>query len=405
MNEDKFEIWYNNQLNRIDPEVDGSLWEDIEDELDFQDTWNNISARLDKKNTTPVAVSDKMAYLKLLAGVAAGILLIIATAKYINQQPGIPVKSDTELYIGKTVSNNNEMPATSDEKNIEEIVASRLPAEEENQNSAWSIGSSTQPTVRETLITEKRNENTLGWKRPLTPVSIDIPGPGMILAKNSGGIIKQAGLPDNLMVKHERKKLFDFKEAGVVFGYRNTWLLNHETFNGLNPSKLNSTIPTYGMEFGITSKVMFKQGTAIGLEFFLRSETGQKYQQYINASYMDRHINLDYIKFQIFYNWDPVRLPGEMIIGGYCAMLRTGSETRGEISHDISDFYSDFDYGFLFGYQMKFDLPHRVTIKPGIRANYNLRNIFEGDYLVPSHLKKTNSFSAGFNISASRRLF
>jgi hypothetical protein len=151
--------------------------------------------------------------------------------------------------------------------------------------------------------------------------------------------------------------------------------------------------------------MVLKQRTAFGMEFFWRSEIGQNYQQYINASYIDRKINLDYLKFQAFYLWDPARVPGEVLLGGYYSILKTGKETRGEDSFNIRQNYSDTDYGLLLGYQLKINVQDRLIVKPGLRFNYNMRNIFEGDNIVPSHLKKTNSFSAGFNISVAYKIF
>jgi hypothetical protein len=139
------------------------------------------------------------------------------------------------------------------------------------------------------------------------------------------------------------------------------------------------------------------------MEFFWRSEIGQKYQQYINASYVDRHINLDYLKFQAFYILDHNRVPGEFLFGGYYSILKSGRETQGGTNFNIKQNYSNSDYGLLLGYQLQMDIHKRITLKPGLRFNYNMRNIFEGDNIVPSHLKKTHSFSAGFNISENDR--
>ena len=113
----------------------------------------------------------------------------------------------------------------------------------------------------------------------------------------------------------------------------------------------------------------------------------------------------DYLKFQTFYLRDPARVPGEILLGGYYSILETGKETRGEDSFNIRQNYSDTDYGLLLGYQLKINVQGRLIVKPGLRFNYNMRNIFEGDNIVPSYLKKTNSFSAGFNISVAYKIF
>jgi hypothetical protein len=83
---------------------------------------------------------------------------------------------------------------------------------------------------------------------------------------------------------------FRVAEVGLVYGYKNTWLLNHETFNGLNPGKLGTTLPTFNQDIGVASSLILNNRHLFGLEFLLKSGTGQNYQQYINASYVDRSI-------------------------------------------------------------------------------------------------------------------
>jgi hypothetical protein len=86
MSKDRFNIWYNKWLGRIDEEADESLWNEIEDELDFRETWQNISGRLDKIDISVKPVTKKKSYLKEIIGIAASILLILATAKYISDR-------------------------------------------------------------------------------------------------------------------------------------------------------------------------------------------------------------------------------------------------------------------------------------------------------------------------------
>jgi hypothetical protein len=98
MSKDRFNIWYNKWLGRIDEEADESLWNEIEDELDFRETWQNISGRLDKIDISVKPVTKKKSYLKEIIGIAAGILLVLGTAKYISDRsPEIPVSADISL--------------------------------------------------------------------------------------------------------------------------------------------------------------------------------------------------------------------------------------------------------------------------------------------------------------------
>ena len=409
MSKDSFNIWYNKWLGRIDEEADESLWNEIEDELDFRETWENISGRLDKIDISAGSVPVKKSYIKEIIGIAASILLILATGKYI---------SDRSQQM--SVTDNIALSDSYRDQNIKTIADKALRSAGSGNIVADLSGNIMYP---ELFLTESEldHERTRGTRvaddgrlitrtspaeqQSLTVYPLDNKRTKMTLADLAGYLPIQYDLPDNISESEGSRNLIGFKDAGIVFGYKNTWLLNHETYNGLNPSKLNSALPTYRQEIGAATTLVLKQRTAFGLEFFWRSEIGQNYQQYFNASFIDRRINLDYLKLQAFYLWDPGRVPGEVLLGGYYSILKTGKETRGEDSFNISQNYSDTDYGLLLGYQFKIAVQDRLIVKPGLRFNYNMRNIFEGDNFIPSHLKKTNSFAAGFNISVAYNFY
>jgi hypothetical protein len=196
---------------------------------------------------------------------------------------------------------------------------------------------------------------------------------------------------------------FRVAEVGLVYGYKNTWLLNHETINGLNPKKLGNTLPTFHQDIGVSSSFELNNRHMFGLEFLWKSETGQNYQQYINASFVDRNIKLDYIKLQAFYFRENNKLPGQAIVGGYFARLKMAEEQQSITRFNVKDSYSDIDYGLLAGYQLSFALKNKIIFNPGIRVSYDLGNIFKGDDIIPGQFKKTRNLAASFNLSLSYR--
>ncbi len=406
MSKDRFNIWYNKWLGRIDEEADESLWNEIEDELDFQETWQNISGRLDKIDISIKPVTKKKSYLKEVIGIAASILLILATAKYISDRSQEMSVSENIALTGrytdqkiKTIA-DNAFRQTGSGIIVADLSGRRAHPELFLTEREFDHQKTGRPRMAGRFMAQPGPA-----KQPLTVYPLDNKRAEMTLADHPGYLPVQYDLPDNISESDGRRNLIGIKDAGLVFGYKNTWLLNHETYNGLNPSKLNSALPTYRQEIGAATTMVLKQRTAFGMEFFWRSEIGQNYQQYFNASYIDRRINLDYLKLQAFYIWDPGRVPGEVLLGGYYSILKTGIETRGEDSFNIRQNYSNTDYGFLLGYQLKIPVQDRLIVKPGLRFNYNMRNIFEGDNFIPSHLKKTNSFAAGFNISVAYNFY
>lgn len=411
MSKDRFNIWYNKRLNQIDEEVDESLWKDIEDELDFQETWQNISARLDKNVILEEPVVKKRYFVKKLIGIAAGIMLVLATTIYLNDQarsvsviPG-NISLNTDYFGEKTRAMADDAFRITADRNIETgfLTKSATPLLfTGGMNSEYNRTGPLQPATpyNETIIRQDIIQQPV-----LAGYITNVTKPDMSLANNHAYSSKNNSLPGGSPDEDNVVNLIGFEDAGLVFGYKNTWLLNHETFNGLNPSKLNSALPTYRQEMGIATTLIIKSQTEIGFEFFWRSEVGQNYQQYIDASYMNKNINLDYLKFQSFYILNHQKVPGELLFGGYYSILKSGRETQGETSFIVTQNYSDSDYGLLVGYQFKVDINNRLTLKPGLRINYNMHNIFKGNNIIPSHLKKTNSFSAGFNMSVAYDFF
>lgn len=190
-----------------------------------------------------------------------------------------------------------------------------------------------------------------------------------------------------------------FNNIGLVYSFKNTWLLNYETLNGLNPAKLGNTLPTFHHDMGLTTTLTFKEKHNIGMDFMWISETGQNYQQYIDASYVNRSITLNYFKVQTWYIWNHRKFPGNMITGAYFGRLAMAEDIRGDIKLNVKDDYRNYDYGLIMGYQLNFALFNNITICPGVRFNLNLINIFEGQDGTINIFKTTNNFTSGINIA------
>jgi len=410
MSNDRFDIWYKKLIYQIDEEVDEPLWKEIEDELDFVDTWENISTRLDERSSYRVPITKRKSYLREMIAIAAGIILVLGTVKYISDQDKpVTLTSDNVLITSENLKMiNQKITDDAFREKDKEILNAMLLSKTDNQQYFSDEREDDHFIYTSFPVPEDLADVTgysLSERLSLRGSVIDTPVKASTIADHSVNYSGNILLADDFSYEDKEGSFIAIKDAGIVFGLKNTWLLNYETFNGLNPARLNNALPTYRKEVGVTTSILFKSRHAFGMEFFWRSEVGQKYQQYINASYKNRDINLDYIKLQGFYIWDHDKIPGEVMLGGYYSVLKRGRETLGEAKLNVTQYYSNSDYGLMLGYQLNIGVYDRVAIKPGLRINYNMRNIFKGDNIVPSQLKKTNSFSAGFNISVSYDIF
>lgn len=410
MSKSKFDTEYLKWLQQLDAEDDGTVWEEIQGELDFVETWDYISCELDRIYL-PIRRTGAKSYVKIISVAAAVILLMLASVNYfnehVNQPPVNSIKiSAEEKLIEKDINTTSEIKQ---EVHTEDLVQKSSLIPGPVPRSAQEI-SSYQTEVKSIAFSEKKeNEDSLEsveeyGRAGIQKQQFEI---NNLLVSNAGELSALIISPDLGLTGSGRTSgpFLRIAEVGVVYGYKNTWLLNYETKNGLDPKKLGNTLLTFHQDMGLLSTIAIKDHQFIGLEFLWRSETGQKYQQYINASYVDRNINLNYVKLQAYYIWDHRNIPGQTIIGGYIAKLRLAEEVQGMVTFNVSEKYRNSAYGLLLGYQFNMPLKNRMFISPGFRVSYDFINIFESDAGTVNPFKKTNNFTAGINISISYRLF
>lgn len=409
MTSDKFDIDYNKWLQQVNVDESDSVWNGIQDELDLIETWDNISAQLDEVKPQKGKVVA-MRYLKPFAAAAAIILLLLLPVKYLADQAIQPIiiseqyieESKTEeLILGETI------PI---EEDREDIQPRKIGVDDPPVNRFYrtALSAVSEDRLAELTIIENTEDKAVDndgvtFDRLQTRTF----GQNDYLATNDAVLPNFTKKQTSIYSDPSKSSGFTFRvvEIGLVYGYKNTWLLNHETRNGLDPKKLGNTRPTFHQDIGASSTVEFNNRHQIGLEFLWRSESGQNYQQYINASFVDKNINLKYSKLQTFYYWNSKKNRSQVIFGGYIARLVMAEEKQEKVRLSIDNSYTNLDYGLLAGYQYNIAISNRIVIKPSFRVNYNLINIFKGDDIMPSHFKKTKNLAASFNVSLSYRFF
>ncbi|MFW5793683.1 MAG: hypothetical protein ACOCWC_05315 [Bacteroidota bacterium] len=412
MSNNKFDIEYKKWLSQLDEPADESLWDEIENELDFVETWDNISdeldSRLSKKRATPLFL-----YWKYALATAAMILLIIAPVKYINEQI-IQPNAHLDNYIAKLeipadITDVVESSETDTNKNlIKKDSYSKPPADTKHDS---NISEEKRNIIVQNIIEEDytRNNNEVALSK-INSLNINT---DFLIADDSEVLVKhyKNKITDNndkistLISEESSKSFISIVDVGFAYGYKNTWLVNYETKNGLDPTKLGNTLLTFHSDIGATTRWAIKGKTALGVEFFWKSESGQKYQEYIDASFVEREISLNYMKLQTYYIYDYRNIPGKSLLGGYVAKLEVGEEKQGDLKFNVNQDYSNYDYGIFLAYEINIPIYNRITLTPGFRVNYSLINIFEGNENIPGYLKNTKSLTAGFNLTASYRIF
>ncbi|MEE4284855.1 MAG: hypothetical protein V2I31_01865 [Mariniphaga sp.] len=421
MKKNRFDIEYNNWLQQVDAGEEDSVWNEIQDELDFMETWDNISAKLDEIKPEKGRLIP-MNYLKKLAAAAAILLLVFLPVRhFLREANQPPVISERTIEADEKEKTTSDMSAPlaivgkevegAETAEVEQIAEAEPASTDKNDTKLTASPSFT----RSTTITERGSSEDIVFLHKMLPFEGIQNSPiksNNLLPYNDGFILPNSmeteytsvTEPDKSLNLPASKSFLKIVDVGLVYGYKNTWLLNYETRNSLDPTKLGNVQPTFHQDIGISSTFELNNRYLFGLEFFLKSESGQNYQQYFNASFVEKNINLDYLKLQTFYCWENKRFPGQIIMGGYVARLTMAEEQIAETKIQVNDRYSDLDFGLLAGYQANIPITKNMVFKPGIRLNYNLVNIFKGDNVIPGNFKDTRNLATSLNISFSYRI-
>lgn len=394
----EFDKDYNQWLRQLDV-GDGDLyWKEIENELDFHETWGKISSHLDVVQPEKSRMIGITTYKVLLAG-AAIVLLLMIPVNYNNRD----TQTNQSFISSPEIAKKEIFESRSDFKPLSEDGYQIRKQEDPTEVlSTFQTYAGDIVFLGEERITE--DENIIYSLYDEDKLILDrIPLREWDMSTHDVTNLKPMSVyaelqPEQKEIRGRFNNPFHLTEAGLVFGYKNTWLWNSETQNGLNPGSLRSTLPTFHQDIGFTSTIEYKNKYRFGLQLLWKSETGQNYKQYINASYVERNIQLNYLKMQAFYIWDIKKIPGQFNLGIYFAKLNFAEEIRDGSRLSLGNNYRNSDYGLLLGYQYEINFRNKFVLKPGIRTNFNLMNISAGDNFN-SDMNKTRNFSFGFDLS------
>ena len=406
MSKNKFDIEYNQWLSQVNEDVDLSLWENIQDRLDLIETWDNIAYELDKQ--LPVTRNTKPSiFLKTAVTIAAMFLLIFIPVKQLREQNPEPSYSLSNFSLPGVIEEDSRITGYPVQVDGEEIIHADVLIQTDDRIGKYLLMAKSKPGVD--ILHEIPEINDRNNSKDFIPeimygqINYDEFIVSAPVSEPSSDEIQPLAL--STLQRQTKEALFTLVDAGLLYSYKNTWLLNYETFNGLNPQKLGNTLMTFRKDIGFSSTWAIRGKPVLGIEFLWNSGNGQKYQQYIDASYVVRDINLQYWRLQALYISDFKKFPGQPLFGAYFAGLNKGMESLGNLSSVVREYYRDIDYGLVIGHQFNIRFQNRIIITPGLRLSFNLVNLFEGDENLPSQFKKTRNFTAGFNLGFSYRLF
>lgn len=404
-------------------------WEKISFELDIDEVWTGVSHHLNK---IMPADSGSGIILKFVASV-----LIILT--------GIcPVKKDPPYsrIVYSNISVLDQKYENADDSSSENLSADRVA--DEKSKKGISNGSRTIPDYKESSWISPKAEvrtNSLTTSVPLSISNdvvlmvLNVPGeiqserrisitdrpeevtinPEISASENSGKIKlpNKTGFEDRVKAGIMTASSLPLSSNGkgrFSGGYsvmcKNTWLLNHETFDGLKSESLNTTEIVIFPDVGLSLLYSVNKKLLLQSDGFFYSNTGQKYFEYISGHYSRKEIVLKYstialsAKYRFILNGGLIpRSSINLIAGGYLSALHHADQKINSDLEHVGSQYIRYDLGVRLGSEIELPLNNDLSLAPGIFLSYGIPNIYKGDGYIPGYLRRTHNAGAELHLT------
>jgi len=417
---------FNNPLNQ--EELD-EIWEEISTETDMDEVWNGISSDLD----TVMPVDSGSSTIVKSAAIVLIILLGLIPVKKILLDSGI---SQPDIL---TENKQNEQSVEFTSKIIPEDSNIGIQTKEDISLALKKSINEGEEGNNPTLAEKKRADQTLG-----TPISVSSEIVSMVLAVSELTDSNLVVFPDNIPIEKfsispvlfpddqrmikllSKTDLVSLKindnpstdgsslpsiyrgriSGGFITLFKNTWLLNHETFDGLKSESLTTTEIMFFPDVGLSLNYSLNKTWLLQTDLFFSSNTGQEYLKYIYGHYSRKKITLNYStmdlsvkhKFTISGNFIP-RSSINVLAGSYISFLHYAYQKINTDLENIGSQYWKFDFGFRLGGEFELQVFDQLSIAPGLFLSIGIPNIYKGTDNIPGYFRKTHNGSAEFHLT------
>lgn len=386
--------WYKNTIESCDQEPPESVWENIQDELDIEQSWQVINQHLTRKS---------IARRNTVIAIAASWLVLISIGTWWYFLPDKHVESSQVLAEGTNETQRETV-------NPETGTPEPLVLEENTEvKSATVVTESRQEVFIENTLTQQEvvemSEESEGERSPQqTPYTmLENRMIAMNSEVNNEMIMKEPTLLPDEEVTNQRtsfRKLY----IGSTGQLANTWLLNEKTFSGLEPSSLTTSDVSLGSSFGVFLGTNLAEKINLQMDFNILAQNNQVYHEYLDGHYVENKMKFNYSQLALSLRFSFVTkrvLSGEhgVNVGGYAGYLHNAFQHIGSETINLSSEYNWLDYGIFLGYEYMFPIYQQLGLGTGFRVYYGLQNIYSGNDYIPGYLNKTNIASANITLS------
>lgn len=410
---DKISEKYFEQINRLinDQSASGStgpigqgeldqLWEEICSALDIEETWIRISSGMD--TTMPVDKGPGLFF----RGCAAIVLILLILA---------PVRRETQAdspaggsYTANTVETEDTWRHAAPGKEGMKVIRERPVSDVVNAIPLTEAGFSEQPviTVPEGVAPADVTAAKTVERSLILPAAAPETGQNhRIDFQKEYNRLDRSTAPAVLKTVSAQVPAGRFT-GGMVTSFRNTWLLNQETFDGLKPESLITTEFVVFPDAGLVLNYSLSGRWELQTDAYLFSSAGQEYEDYIFGHYSKKKIVLRYSTISlsakyILYNerFPASRTSVNLMAGSYVSFLHRAEKKINNTTSSIIDEYNKFDYGIRLGGEIEVQLTDQLSVAPGVSFSLGIPNIYKGTAVIPGMIRRTRNGNADLHLS------
>jgi hypothetical protein len=420
-----------NSFNPLSQEELDEIWEKLSVEMDIDEVWNEISSDLD----IAMPVDPHSGSGIIFKSFAAVLIILIGMIPVNKKILDSGISRMDILFENKQNEQSPELIAT--HKSLDTNTGEQ-PKDGITEESGISLDKS-EDIIK--LTSAERNRTDLKQGTPIPAgnvvVSRDSASSGkadsnLVISKDKNPIeesaIPPALLPDEMekieiISKNDfdNLKIFDNHSttgfslasnergkvsAGLITLFKNTWLLNKETLDGLKSESLTTSEMVYFPDVGLSLNYSLNKNWLLQADGFFSSNTGQEYHGYYYGHYTRKEITLNYSAIDLYVKYKFTRsgnfIPRSSInvfAGGYISFLHYASQKINTNLEDIGSQFEKYDLGVMFGSEFELQVFDRLSIAPGLFLSLGIPNIYKGTFGIPGYSRSTRNGSAELHLA------
>lgn len=192
---------------------------------------------------------------------------------------------------------------------------------------------------------------------------------------------------------------------GASFAYSNSWLLNNDTYEGLNRNNLNQTNLSFGNSYAVLLGYDLSDKFAIQTEWSINNKQEQDYVRYREGKEIQKNIEINYTHFNLLVKKKEMksafnnRIPASLnyLAGIQYGYIKSISRTINGNTRSVENRYRKDNYTLVLGVEYQLIIKHLWVISSGVRADIGVRNIYAGSAIIPASFNRTYNSSIELN--------